>query len=91
MIAQSDVKERTAVLRKIARLFVIKSRLEAFAIIYALALGATARGSHYLTEYPGWQGKLLFLACMAAVFMAGAKILDALKYERAAKASLSTQ
>jgi hypothetical protein len=72
-------------LRKIARLFVIKTRLEAFAIIYALALGATARGAHYLTEYPGWGGKLLFLACLAAVFMAGAKILDALKYERAAR------
>lgn len=69
-------------LRRIARLFVIKTRLEAFAIIYALALGATARGSHYLTQYPGWPGKLLFLACTAAVFMAGAKILDALKYER---------
>jgi hypothetical protein len=74
------------VLNKIARLFVIKSRLEAFAIIYALALGATARGSHYLTQYPGWFGKLLFLACTAAVFMAGAKILDALSYERTAKA-----
>ena len=72
-------------LRKIARLFVIKSRIEAFAIIYALALGATARGSHYLTQYPGWGGKLLFFACTAAVFMAGAKILDALSYERAAK------
>ena len=75
-------------LRKIGRLFVIKSRIEAFAIIYALALGATARGSHYLVQYPGWQGKLLFLACTAAVFMAGAKILDALSYERTAKATV---
>jgi hypothetical protein len=74
-------------LRKIGRLFVIKSRIEAFAIIYALALGATARGAHYLTQYPGWAGKLLFLACTAAVFMAGAKILDALSYERTAKAA----
>ena len=74
-------------LGKIARLFVIKTRLEAFAIIYALALGATARGAHYLTQYPGWGGKLLFLACMAAVFMAGAKILDCLKYEQAARES----
>ena len=73
------------VLRKIARLFIIKSRLEAFAIIYALALGATARGAHYLTQYPGWPGKLLFLACTAAVFMAGAKILDCLTYERTAR------
>lgn len=71
--------------RKFARLFVIKTRLEAFAIIYALALGATNRGAHYLTAWPGWQGWLLFTACMVAVLMAGAKILDSLRYERAAK------
>jgi hypothetical protein len=67
---------------KIGRLFVIKTRAEAFLIIFALALGATERGSIYLTQYPGWGGKLLFLACTAAVFMAGAKILDCLKYEQ---------
>jgi hypothetical protein len=77
-------------LRKIARLFVIKTRIEAFLIIYALALGATARGAHYLQEYPGFGGKLLFLATTGAVFLAGAKVLDCLKYEareKAAKAS----
>lgn len=68
--------------RKIGRLFVIKTRIEAYLIIYALALGATARGSEYIVQYPGWGGKLLFLACTGAVFLAGAKILDALKYER---------
>jgi len=72
-------------LRKVSRLFVIKTRLEAFLIIYALALGATERGTHYLTQFPGWGGKLLFLACAGAVFMAGAKILDCLRYEQAAK------
>ena len=72
-------------LRKVSRLFVIKTRIEAFLIIYALALGATERGTHYLSQFPGWGGKLLFLACTGAVFMAGAKILDCLKYERAAK------
>jgi hypothetical protein len=56
-------------------------------IIYALALGATERGALYLTEYPGWGGKLLFLACSAAVFMAGAKILDCLRYEKATRAT----
>ena len=50
-----------------------------------LALGATERGTHYLTQFPGWGGKLLFLACSGAVFMAGAKILDCLRYEQAAK------
>ena len=72
-------------LRKVSRLFVIKTRLEAFLIIYALALGATERGTHYLTQFPGWGGKLLFVACTGAVFMAGAKILDCLRYENAAK------
>ena len=74
-------------LRKIGRLFVIKTRLEAFVIIYALALGATARGSEYLVEYPGWGGKLLFLATTGAVFLAGAKIFDALTYEREKRAA----
>lgn len=68
---------------KVARLFVIKTNWEAYLIIYALALGATARGAVYLEQYPGWGGKLLFLACTTAVFMAGAKILDCLKYEKA--------
>ena len=72
-------------LRKISRLFVIKTRFEAFLIIYALALGATSRGANYLTQYPGWGGKMLFLACTGAVFMAGAKILDCLKFERGEK------
>lgn len=69
-------------LRKISRLFVIKTRVEAFLIIYALALGATARGAQYLHDYPGFGGKLLFLATTGAVFMAGAKILDCLKLEQ---------
>ena len=67
--------------RKIGRLFVIKTRWEAYMIIYALALGACARGAHYIEQYPGVGGKLLFLACTGAVFLAGAKILDCLKYE----------
>ncbi|MFN5821488.1 MAG: hypothetical protein ACK44Y_13840 [Novosphingobium sp.] len=69
-------------LRKIGRLFVIKSPIEAYLIIYALGLGAIERGSAYLTQYPGWGGKLLFLACTGAVFMAGGKILDCLKHDR---------
>ena len=72
-------------LRKIGRLFVIKTKWEAYIIIYALALGCTARGSQYLVEYPGWFGKLMFLATTGAVFLAGAKIFDALTYEREAR------
>lgn len=67
---------------KISRLFVIKTRWEAYLIIYALALGATARGTAYIAQYPGWGGYALFLACTGAVFLAGAKILDCLRYER---------
>lgn len=69
-------------LRKLGRLFVIKTRFEAFLIIYALALGATARGTAYLHEYPGIGGKLLFLATTGAVFLGGAKMLDCLKLEK---------
>src|SRR4051812_10588145 len=63
--------------KRIARLFVIRSRWEAYAVIYAIALGATTRGFHYLQLYQGTAGYLLFAACTAAVFMGGATILDA--------------
>ena len=69
-------------LRKIGRLFVIKTRFEAFLIIYALALGSTARGTAYLDQFPGFGGQLLFLATTGAVFLAGAKMLDCLKLEK---------
>jgi hypothetical protein len=69
-------------LRKVGRLFVIKTRIEAFVIIYALALGSTMRGIVYVQDYPGFGGKLLFLATTGAVFLAGAKILDCLKLEK---------
>lgn len=72
-------------LRKVKRLFVIKTRFEAFAIIYALGLGAIERGSVYLTQYPGFGGKLLFAACTGSVFLGGAKILDCIRLEKAAQ------
>jgi len=75
--------------QKIARLFVIKTRAEAFLVIFALANGAVQRGQVYLGQYPGFGGKLLFLACTGSVFMAGAKILDCIKHE-AAKAEPET-
>ena len=64
-------------LKKLLRTFVIKSRIEAWAVIYALALGAATRGIHYLDIYPGAMGWILFTACTGAVIMAGAKLLDA--------------
>ena len=69
-------------LEKVRRLFVIKTKWEAYLILYALSLGAMDRGSHYLSQYPGWGGWLLMAACSGAVFLGGAKILDALRYER---------
>ncbi|MDP8994227.1 MAG: hypothetical protein M3N07_04460 [Pseudomonadota bacterium] len=63
-------------LKRIGRLFVIKTRWEALAVIYALALGAVERGFHYVEVMPGAAGWLLFAACTGAVFMAGARILE---------------
>ena len=66
-------------LKKIGRLFTIKTRFEAWLVIYAIALGAVERGRHYLQTYPGWGGWLLALACTGVVFVAGAKLLDSVK------------
>lgn len=62
--------------KKIRRLFIIKTRLEALAVTYAVALGAVERGLHYVESYPGWGGWLLFTACTAVVFMVGGKLMD---------------
>ena len=72
-------------LNKVKRLFVIKKRWEAYLIIYALALGAMTRGADYTFQYPGWPGYLLMAATGGAVMLGGAKILDALRYEREAR------
>lgn len=61
---------------RIARLFTIKTKFEAFLIIYGLATGATERGVHYMKLYPGAMGWVFFALCPIAVFMAGGKILD---------------
>lgn len=65
-------------LTRLKRLFTIKTRFEAFAVIYGLGLGATERGVHYLQQYPGIGGWMLFAVCPIAVFMAGVRILDSL-------------
>ena len=62
--------------KKIGRLFVIKTRFEAIAVIYAIALGAVDRGFHYVERYPGAGGWLMFAACTAVVFMVGGKLMD---------------
>ena len=66
-------------LRKIGRLFTIKTRFEAFLVIYAIAVGAVERGQHYIATYPGAGGWTLALACTGVVFLAGGKLLDAVR------------
>lgn len=67
------------ILSKIGRLFQIKTRFEAWLVIYAIALGAVERGRHYLETYPGFGGWLLALACTGVVFVAGGKLLDSVR------------
>lgn len=67
---------------RIKRLFTIKTKFEAFLVIYALALGATERGVVYMQQYPGPGGQLLALACTGAVFMAGGIIIDMVDMRR---------
>ena len=68
---------------RVARLFTIKTKFEAFLIIYGLGLGAVERGMHYLQLYPGIGGKLLFACCPVAVFMAGGRILHSVEVTNA--------
>ena len=77
--------------KKVKRLFVIKTRFEAYLIIYALALGAMTRGANYTLEYPGVGGYLLMAATAGAVFLGGAKILDAIRYEREAQEAAKSE
>jgi hypothetical protein len=71
--------------KKIGRLFVIKTRFEAIAVIYAIALGAVDRGFHYVERYPGVGGWLMFAACTAVVFMVGGKLMDLTRKDNKAR------
>ena len=66
-------------LKRLARLFTIKTRLEAYLVTYAIAVGAMERGQHYMQAYPGTGGILLALACTGVPFIAGAKLLDSVR------------
>src|SRR3954467_4807580 len=68
-----------SMIQKLGRLFTIKTRFEAWLVIYAIALGAVERGRHYLETYPGWGGWMLAVACTGVVFLAGAKLLDSVR------------
>lgn len=66
-------------LRRLGRLFVIKTRWEAWAVTWAIALGAVERGKAYLLTYPGPLGWVFFVLCCGVVFVAGAKLLDSVR------------
>ena len=75
-------------LSKIGRLFTIKTRLEAYLVTYAIAVGAVERGVHYMANYPGNGGVLLALACLGVPFIAGAKLLDSVRQPQPAIANV---
>ena len=65
--------------QRIARLFTIKTRTEALLVTYAIAVGSIERGLHYMEQYPGYSGVVLALACLGVPFIAGAKLIDAVR------------
>jgi hypothetical protein len=67
---------------RILRLFTIKTKFEAYLVLYGLATGAVERGLHYHQLYPGIGGWLLFAVTPIAVFMAGTRILDSVERSR---------
>ena len=79
------------VLGKIGRLFVIKTRLEAYLVTYAIAVGAIERGIHYMHSYPGNAGVLLAAACLGVPFIAGAKLLDSVRTDSSDPARTAAQ
>ncbi len=70
-------------MKKLARLFTIKTKLEVFLITYALGLGAAERGKDYMVQYPGNIGNMFFMLCSVAVFIAAAKMLEAVELHQA--------
>ena len=74
-----DVCLTIAMLKRIARLFVIKTRFEAWFVIFAIAMGAVERGQRYLEIYPGKIGWMFAALATGVVFIAGAKLLDSVR------------
>ena len=66
-------------LKRLARLFTIKTRFEAYLVTYAIAVGAVERGQHYLALYPGALGWTFAVLCTGVVFLAGGKLLDSVR------------
>lgn len=68
-----------AMLKRLGRLFTIKTRFEAFLLTYAIAVGAVERGLHFMETYPGNLGLFMAIACLGVPFIAGAKLLDSVR------------
>lgn len=70
-------------MKKLARLFQIKTKAEVFLITYALGLGAVERGLIYMEQYGhGAIGKMFFALCTGSVFLASSKMLQAVEYHK---------
>lgn len=67
--------------KRVARLFTIKTRFEAYLVIFAIAMGAVERGRHYMEVYPGNLGWVFAALATGVVFVAGAKLLDSVRPE----------
>lgn len=65
--------------KRLARLFTIKTRFEAYLVTYAIAVGAVERGRHYMEIYPGTLGWVFAVLCTGVVFLAGGKLLDSVR------------
>ena len=60
----------------------IKTRIEAWLVTYAIAVGAVERGRHYIEMYPGTMAAGCWRwPAPASSFIAGAKLLDSVKPE----------
>jgi hypothetical protein len=66
-------------MKKLKRLFQIKTKVEVFLITYPLALGAVKRGQDYMEQYPGKIGWVFLALTCGAVFLAASKMLQAVE------------
>ena len=72
---------------RLARLFTIKTRIEALLVTYAIAVGAIERGLHYMRAISGLCGVRAGAACLGVPFIAGAKLIDSVKPQPVARAA----
>ncbi len=77
--------------KRFARLFVIKTKFEAYLVIYAIAVGAITRGQVYMAQMPGLLGWVFAALCTGVVFIAGAKLIDSVKPVEAPEPVRDTQ